>query len=217
MSPINFSVIPEISIILPTYNRSTYLLNCLNSVINQVFPDWELIIIDDGSEDNTFEVVNPFIQKFDNIRYLKHKNRRQAFSRNAGIQASFGKYITFIDSDDIYKPEHLQSRIEYMKAHPEIDLIAGGVEVQGDLWVDDYYQPGEKINIYECVLGATFFGKRQVFFELEGFRNIAYGEDTDFWERAEKIFKTQKLTEPQTYIYIRSENSITTNQLSTKV
>ncbi|MBE9224825.1 glycosyltransferase family 2 protein [Phormidium sp. LEGE 05292] len=217
MSPIEFDLIPEISIILCTYNREQHLDNSIKSVINQTFKDWELVVVDDGSQDNTFEIVNTYLQNFRNIRYLKHQNRKLAYSKNVGIQASFGKYITFIDSDDMYKPEHLHSRIEYMKAHPEVNLIQGGFEVQGDIWVADYYRPGEKISVYECVLGPTFFGKRQVFFELKGFCNIAYGEDTDFWERAEKIFKTQKLTEPQTYIYIRSENSITANQLATKV
>ncbi|MFM6453779.1 MAG: glycosyltransferase family 2 protein [Planktothrix sp.] len=76
----------------------------MNSVINQTFKDWELLIVDDGSQDQTFEIINPFLEQWENIRYLKHKNRKQSLSRNAGIQASFGKYITFIDSDDQYKP-----------------------------------------------------------------------------------------------------------------
>ena len=208
MSPLNFSYIPEISIIVPTYNRAKYLSDCINSVLNQTFKDWELLIIDDGSQDATFEIISPFLEKHENIRYFKHKNRKMGLSRNAGIQASFGKYITFLDSDDQYKPNHLESRLEYMKTNPEVDCIAGGFETDGDIFVADYYQPGKLINAEECVMGASFFFKRHVLFELKGFQNISYGEDTDLWERAQKKFKTVKITQPRTYIYTRAEDSV---------
>ncbi|XWK86787.1 MAG: glycosyltransferase family 2 protein [Phormidium sp.] len=214
MSPIKFDPIPEISIILCTYNREQYLDRSIKSAIEQTFKDWELLVVDDGSQDNTFAIVNNYVQNFHNIRYLKHQNRKLAYSKNVGVQASFGKYITFIDSDDAYKPNHLESRLEYMKANPEIDLIEGGFFTEEEIFVADYYQPGETINLRECVLGPTFFGKRKVFFELQGFNKIAYGEDTDFWERAEKIFKTQKITQPETYIYTRAETSITKSVLN---
>jgi glycosyltransferase involved in cell wall biosynthesis len=200
---------PNISVILSTYNRAKYLDDCINSVLEQTIQDWELIIVDDGSQDNTFEIINTYVQEFSNIRYLKHQNRKAGYARNAGIQASFGEYITFIDSDDTYKPHHLESRLEFMQAHPDIDLIEGGCEIAEEFFVPDYFQPNQIISIKECVLGATFFGKRQVFFELKGFNNIPYGEDTDFWYRAEGIFKTHKIREPETYIYTRAETSTT--------
>ena len=210
MSPIKFfDPIPEISVVLCTYNRETYLKKAIDSIVEQTFKNWELLVVDDGSKDNTFEIVNHYLQEFRNIRYLKHKNRQLGYSRNAGIQASFGKYITFIDSDDAYKPDHLESRLKYMQSHPEIDLIEGGFFSEEEIFVADYFQRGQIINLRECVLGPTFFGKRQVFFELQGFNDIYFGEDTDFWERAEKTFKTQKITEPQTYIYTRAEESLT--------
>lgn len=209
MSPIIFDIIPQISVILCTYNREKYLTTCINSVISQTFQDWELIIVDDGSDDNTFPIVDTYIKKFNNIRYLKHQNKKQCYAKNAGIQACFGKYITFIDSDDTYKPHHLESRLEYMKANPEIDLIEGGFFIEEEIWLADYFNPSKSINLRECVLGPTFFGKRHVFFELQGFKHFVYGEDTDMWERAEKIFRTQKITEPQTYIYTRAETSVT--------
>jgi glycosyltransferase involved in cell wall biosynthesis len=213
MPSINFSPKPTISIVLCTYNREKYLNDCINSVLQQSFQDFELIVVDDGSQDNTFEIVNSYLQKFNNVRYLKHQNKKLAYSKNAGIQASFGDYITFIDSDDTYKQNHLESRIEYMKAHPEIDLIEGGFFSEEEIFVPDYFQPGQVINLRECVLGPTFFGKRKVFFELKGFDNIAYGEDTDFWQRAEIIFKTQKFPGLETYVYTRAETSITKSVL----
>jgi glycosyltransferase involved in cell wall biosynthesis len=210
---LNFSLIPEVSIILPTYNRASYLDKCIQSVIKQTFEDWELIVVDDGSNDHSFAIVNPYLRKFDKIRYLKHSNRKLGYARNAGIQASFGKYITFIDSDDHYFPNHIESRLDYLYSHPGIDLIEGGFFLEEEVLVADYFQTGKLINLQECVLGPTFFGKRHVFFELNGFNDIAYGEDTDLWERAERRFKTHKLSEPQTYYYSRAESSITKNML----
>ncbi|AFZ60487.1 glycosyltransferase family 2 protein [Anabaena cylindrica FACHB-243] len=213
MSPINFDIQPEVSIILCTYNRAKYLNQCIDSVIHQTFPNWELLVVDDGSNDHTFELVNLYLQKTQNIRYLKHKNRKLAYAKNVGIQASFSPYITFLDSDDTYAPNHIESRLNYLKSHSEIDLLQGGFFSKEEILVADYYEAGKTINLKKCVLGPTFFGKRKVFFELGGFDNIAYGEDTDFWERAEKIFKTQTITKPETYIYTRAETSITKSVL----
>ena len=213
MSPLKFDITPEISIILCTFNRAKHLNYCIDTVINQTYHNWELLVVDDGSQDHTFEIVNPYLQKFSNIRYLKHQNRKLAYAKNVGIQSSFGKYITFIDSDDSYAPNHIESRLTYLKSHPEIDLIQGGFFSDEDIIVADYYEPGKTINLKECVLGPTFFGKRKVFFELKGFDNIAYGEDTDFWQRAEKVFKTHNITNPETYIYTRAETSITKSVL----
>lgn len=213
MSSINFDICPEISVILCSYNREKYLNKCIDSVINQSFTDWELIVVDDGSDDNTFEVVNTYLQKVSNVRYLKHQNKQLGYAKNAGIQASFGNYITFLDSDDVYKPNHLESRLDYMKDNPEIDLIEGGFFSEEEIFVADYFKAGETINLRECVLGPTFFGKRNVFFELKGFNHISYGEDTDFWYRAVEKFQTYKLKQPETYVYTRAETSITKNVL----
>lgn len=211
MSPIAFDITPEISIIICTYNRAHHLNKGIDSVLNQTFFNWELLIVDDGSNDHTFEIVNSYLDKYNNIRYLKHQNKKQCYAKNAGIQASFGKYLTFLDSDDSYKPNHLESRLKYMKNHPEIDLIQGGFFTEEEILVADYYQPEKLINLKECVLGPTFFGKRKVFFELQGFNHMTYGEDTDLWERAEKICKIQKISEPETYIYTRAETSVSRN------
>lgn len=212
---VNNDIKPEISVILPTYNRAQYLSDCIDSVINQTFDSWELLVVDDGSQDNTFEIVDTYLDKYMNIRYLKHKNRKQALARNLGIQASLGDYITFIDSDDSYKVNHLESRLTYMQEHPDVDLIEGGYFSDKDYFVVDYYSPEKKINMRECVVGGTLFGKRKVFFELNGFNDLPVFEDTDLWLRAEKVFKTQKIREPETYVYNRAEMSLSKSFLET--
>lgn len=202
---------PKISIILPTYNRAPYLKRCVTSVLEQGFRDWELLIVDDGSSDETFEVINPYLFQHSNIRYLKHQNQKLPRTKNIGIQTSFGEYITFLDSDDRYEKDHLESRLEIMNTHQALDLVEGGFKTTEEVWVVDFFDPTHTrmINIQDCVLGPTFFGKREVFVALDGFQDLAYGEDTDFWMRAEKRFKTLKIHEPKTYLYSRAEESIT--------
>ncbi|WP_072619967.1 glycosyltransferase family 2 protein [Spirulina major] len=209
MSSIFFDIQPEISVIICTYNRAEHLTRCIESVIAQTFQDWELIIVDDGSSDRTFDVINPYLEQFPTIRYLKHKNRGAAYARNAGIVASLGDYITFLDSDDTYAKNHLESRLAYLKAHPELDLIQGGLYTGDNIFVVDYYQPKQLINLKDCAVAPTFFGKRQVFFDLQGFNDILYGEDADLWERAGNRFTVETVKSPETYHYTRADSSIT--------
>lgn len=200
---------PVVSIIICTYNRANYLNNCISSILKQTNKQWEIIIVDDGSNDDTFNIVNPFIQASFNIKYIKHKNIKLALSRNVGLLLATGSYITFLDSDDTFRENHIESRLEYMNANINVDLIYGGVDLSEEIFVPDFYKPDFLINVKECVLGSTFFGKRHVFHDLGGFENLSYGEDTEFLERALKLFTIQEITHPQTYIYTRAIDSIT--------
>lgn len=193
---------PIVSIILPTFNREKLLVRAINSVLNQTIQNWELIIVDDGSTDNTFEVVNSYLQKQENIRYIKHSNRRPPLSQNVGIISSVGKYISFLGSDDEYKPTYLEERINFLQTHSDVDLIHGGVEIIGHPFVKDKNDLSKEIHLSECVIGGTFFGKREVFFELDGFKNLKYSDDSDFFERALQKFKIEKVDFP-TYVYYR--------------
>lgn len=189
---------------MATFNRAGYLDRSIGSFLNQTFNYAELIVVDDGSDDNTFEVVNNFIKRTPLIRYLKHSNRKLSLSRNAGIVASAGKYVAFLDSDDEYKPDYLEKRFQFMESHPELDMIEGGIIVVGDPFVRDKHNSGKSIHLSECHIGGTFFGKRNVFTELGGFdKEITYSEDSAFWEKAEKIFHVKKFDHPG-YIYYRN-------------
>ncbi len=202
---------PVVSIVIPAFNRGSYLNRSINSVLSQTFKKWELVIVDDGSSDDTFQVVDEYIGKYENIRYMKHSNRRTPLAVNSGIQASCGKYITFLGSDDEYKSEHLALRLEYMETNPDADMLHGGGEIIGHPFVKDKNDLSKEIHLSECVIGGTFFGKRDVFFELGGFKDLIYSDDSDFYERAEKKFIIHKVDFP-TYIYYRdTPDSICTN------
>ena len=104
----------EVSIILPVYNSEKYIKNTINSVLNQTYKDWELIIIDDASTDNSLKIINEF--KIDSFRIIKNEmNLGAALSRNKGIKKANGRYIAFIDSDDLWNEDKLEKQIGFMK------------------------------------------------------------------------------------------------------
>jgi hypothetical protein len=101
-----------------------------------------------------------------------------------------------------------------MEQHPDIDMIRGGVQIIGNEYVRDKNNPKKLIHLSECTIGATFFGKRNVFLFLNGFRNLDYSEDSDFLERAEKYFRIEKV-DFNTYKYYREDPESITNSYFT--
>ncbi len=196
---------PFFSIVLPTFNRRRLVARAIESVLAQSFQDFELLIIDDGSRDNTHEVVLPFVHSDPRVRYHYGQNRGLALARNLGLQISTGRYITFLDSDDEYLSSHLRIRAAHLAQHSEIQLLHGGVEIVGDAFVADKFHPELKIHLSECVIGGTFVVRRDLAEQLEGYHNIAYGDDNDFFERAMLSGAIiEKLSDP-TYRYYRDE------------
>lgn len=107
---------PTVSVIIPTYNRSKMLFRAIQSVLNQTYQDYEVIVVDDGSTDNTEKVIRDLQEKDDRIRYVKHeKNKGGAAARNTGIREASVKYIAFLDSDDEWVPEKLQKQINLIE------------------------------------------------------------------------------------------------------
>ncbi len=157
------SDIPLVSVVLTVYNRQSTLRRSLNSLVAQSFRNWELIAIDDGSTDDSCIVLKEYSGLFNNIKVYQQKNRKLAFSRNRGILLARGKYITFLDSDDEYKENHLFERVNFMEKNRETDLIHGGVKIIGDEFVRDKNNRFCFIHLSECTIGATFFGKRCIF------------------------------------------------------
>ena len=119
---------PEVSIILPSYNYENYIGKAIDSVINQSYPNWELIIIDDGSTDNSINVIKRYRDK--RIHLFTQKNIGVSKTLNRGIQLSKGKYICFLDADDKYHPEKLSYQVEYMDSG--FDIVTTEVQAIDD-------------------------------------------------------------------------------------
>ena len=104
-----------VSIIMPSYNTASFIAKSIQSVLDQSYKDWELIIVDDCSPDNTDEVVKPYLSD-ERIKYLKNeKNSGAAVSRNRALREAKGKWIAFLDSDDLWMPEKLMKQISFME------------------------------------------------------------------------------------------------------
>ena len=108
---------PLVSIITPLYNSEAFVEDTLNSVINQTYSSWELLLIDDGSQDKTIKIIEGYIKKYPNINLIKNEtNLGAAISRNKGIEAAKGDYIAFLDADDLWKPTKLEEQVSFMIA-----------------------------------------------------------------------------------------------------
>jgi glycosyltransferase involved in cell wall biosynthesis len=203
---------PLVSIILCTYNRAHLVKRAIASVLTQSYRSWELIVIDDGSADDTWQVVMPVVKSDPRITYCYHVNTGLARSRNIGITLASGEYTTFLDSDDEYQDNHLSVRIEAMEKKPSLALIYGGVEYVGPLekqYAPDAQRPGKKIHLSKCYASGTFFARTSAFKKLNGFRNLPFAEDFDFIRRMQKKgLKIAKVKEP-TYRYrVDSDNRL---------
>lgn len=118
---------PEVSIILPTYNRADSLPRAIASVVEQRFRDWELIVVDDGSTDNTAAVVEGVDPR---VRYVRQTNGGCYAARNTGLKASSGRLITFLDSDDEWLPHYLELTVGFLRASPADQFV------MTEFWVD---------------------------------------------------------------------------------
>ena len=101
---------PFFSIIIATYNRAQLIIRAINSLISQTEEDWEAIIVDDESTDDTYTRILPYLESNNKIKYLKKVHSGEALTKNEGIWSSAGKYVSFLDSDDEYDPLHLETR-----------------------------------------------------------------------------------------------------------
>ncbi|OGH95891.1 MAG: hypothetical protein A2039_03190 [Candidatus Melainabacteria bacterium GWA2_34_9] len=124
-----------ISIIMPSYNYADLITEAINSVIIQTYKDWELIIVDDGSKDNSLEVINQYVQKYPNIKLFTHNNNENKGLKETiklGLEKCSGKYIAFLESDDYWKDDYLSKKIDIFNQNPDVKLVFNSVNLFGD-------------------------------------------------------------------------------------
>jgi glycosyltransferase involved in cell wall biosynthesis len=191
-------LMPAVSVIIPTYNRADFLRLAITSVLNQTFQDFEIIVVDDASEDHTHEVVHNFRDK--RIKYIRHEvNKRVAAARNTGVLNSSGDYVAFVDDDDEWLPKKLQMQVALL----EDDTSTVGVVYTGYVQIDrstgrilEQIIHKRKGNICNDILESNFIGpastvliRRKCFDRVGLFdENIEFGEEYDLWIRVSKEF-----------------------------
>ena len=115
---------PLVSVIMPVYNGEKYLAQAIDSILGQTFTDFELLIVDDGSQDRSAEIMQDYAERDQRIRCLQHPvNRSQSAALNTGIAAACGQYLTSMDSDDVSLPGRLMQQVEFLQLHPRIGMV----------------------------------------------------------------------------------------------
>ena len=208
---------PMFSVVITTYNRANLLIRSLKSLIRQTENDWEVIIVDDGSTDDTYSQIKCYLESGNRIKYFRKRHSGEALTKNHGINLSNGKFITFLDSDDEYAPNHLKSRKDFLLQNPEIKFLYGGIKILGNQYVPDKNDPAMKINLSDCVIGGTFVIERETLLLLKGFKNIVLGPDSDLFQRARKKNITIAEVKLPTYIYHHDNPDSITNTLYRQV
>lgn len=209
-----------ITIIIPTYNRSDVIGETLNSILVQTYTNWECIVIDDGSTDNTAEVLSDYISKDKRFRYYKRpakKLKGPCSCRNYGFEKSTGAYINFFDSDDLYKPQALEKWMSHF--NDGVDAVVSKVEmihfnshkvskvynIASNNLIEDFFVGS--INFFVCgpLWRRSFLEKQKVLFN-EQIRN---GDDWDF--NLNLLYQSPKLVLLNTAVV---QNRINKNSLS---
>ena len=197
----------NISIIIPTYNRKSFLIHAINSVLNQTYQNLELIIIDDGSSDKTENIVK---KKYPKIKFYKQKNKGVSAARNKGIKMASCKWIAFLDSDDRWHPRKLENQINYLLAHPRYKICH-----TDEIWI----RKGIRINQHKKhkKYGGHIFNKcldlcrispssviihKDIFNKVGLFNEkLPVCEDYDLWLRIAEKFPVLYLDEKLTIKY----------------
>jgi glycosyltransferase involved in cell wall biosynthesis len=204
----------SVSIITPTFNSERFIAETILSVQAQTYKDWEMIIVDDCSTDRTAEIVASFQEKDSRIKYLYNStNKGSAFSRNLALQEAKGKWIAFLDSDDLWHPEKLEKQIEFMtrndihfsytnyceidESSKEVGVLISGPEVITNKLMRAYCWPGCLTVMYD----AEFLGLMQT-------AEIKINEEYALWIKISSVANCYLLDENLAK-YRRHNNSLT--------
>lgn len=211
---------PKVSVIIPTYNYAKYLPETIDSVLRQTYQDLEIIVIDDGSTDNTKEIIQRYIRSSDKIKYILQENKGPAAARNRGIKEAKGEYIAFLDSDDIWVTEKLDIQASYLEQNKDIFFLYAKADVLNE--------HGKKIGIKpesnqhhefkKLIFEWGYFPTATVMIRKECFDKVGFFsedlrimEDIHLWIRISRHYKMHGMDQILG-IYHRHSNNVTLNK-----
>ncbi|MCR8915829.1 glycosyltransferase [Marinobacter panjinensis] len=201
---------PLVTVITPTYNRADFLPEAIDGVLAQTFGDFELIVVDDGSTDNSSEILADYEAKDSRVRIFRQENQGQSVARNRALAEARGEYICFLDSDNYWPPEKLQQQVALFDEHPEVDVIYGdtitidenGVELTRHNMTRYSGHIAKWMLRDNCVSMNTAMARRKCFDDMGGMsgqRRVA--DDYDLWLKFSAQF--QFLYVPEFWAYYR--------------
>ena len=230
---------PKISVIIPAYNHESYIGNTIQSVLEQSYDDFELIIINDGSTDKTEEEIKKFNDN--RIVYIFRENRGAHVTINQGIDMSVGEYVCILNSDDIYESDRLDKCLKFLecnKAYSAVITKVEGIDDDGnsvllnrtpaiDAWLDwykdallfaentDMFINAFAVNI--LITTSNYFLRRDVFYEVGKFRGLRYAHDWDMLLRLTRNHKVHLIKESLLKYRIHSSNTVHEQDSEAKV
>lgn len=196
---------PTVSVILPAYNAERYIEESIQSVLRQDFKDYELIIINDGSTDNTQDIINYYKSLDDRIVAIKQKNQGLVKTLNHGLALARGEYIARIDGDDPWMNCKLSRQLKEFKNNPSLVLVGGGFEVidEDGFYVETIFPPTEDDDLRRALMLRNVFGHAGIMMLKSAAKSVGGyhadcgpTEDYDLWIRLAKIGTVKNLAFP---------------------
>ena len=174
----------KVSIIIPAYNCEDYIAETLDSVLAQTYQDWECIVVNDGSTDNTLSIVKKYASTDNRIKSLSQENQGPSVARNNAIAHSSGEYILPLDADDLIEPTYIEEAVSVFVSIPETKLVYCRADYFGTRkgeWILPQYDYNDLI--WENSIFCTAMFRRTDYENTDGYNpNMIYGlEDWDFW------------------------------------
>ncbi len=208
---------PKVSVIIPTYNRAEYLPDAIESVLAQTFNDCEIIVVDDGSIDDTQATLQPWITA-GKIRYDSQTNQGVSAARNRGIQLAAGEYLAFLDSDDVFVAEKLAKQVAILDADAGVGLVHNNfrrVDMAENLLaerdtskLDGYIYPEMLLDWSVLIPPSCVMLRAATLAETGGFDEaMRWGEDIDLWRRVARHYRFAAIPETLTTMRVHAENT----------
>ena len=175
---------PLISIIMPCYNQAKYIGEAIDSVLSQTFTNWELVIVDDGSTDDSYSIMKEYAGRDERILYIHQENQGLSAARNEGIKCSHGKYILPLDADDFIHKDYIGEAVDVLERMDDVKIVYCRAEHFGEKtgeWKLPKYNMMEMLYM-NCIFCTAMY-RRADFDQTSGYNtNMKYGwEDWDFW------------------------------------
>lgn len=208
----------KVSVIIPVYNAENYISVALDSISKQTFKNYEIIIVDDGSKDNTKSIIDNYCSE--NISYIHQNNKGPSAARNCGIQTAKGDYIAFLDADDVWLPSKLAIQTELLNAHRSVGLVTSGFQIIDSEGTKTATELGTNIaqcdDIVEMLIIRNIMrgGPSGVLIRAECLKEVGLfdetlrgAEDRDLWLRVAQKFEIMIIENPLFQYRIHSGNS----------
>ncbi len=208
-------MIPKVSVVVSAYNGAAWIDECMQSVLSQTLRDFELIITDDGSKDDTWAKISAYNDP--RIRAFKQENRGIAATANRGISFARAPYIARIDQDDVMMPTRLEREYEYLEANPDVALVCTYAQlIHGRTLGNDFYRAPLSSTalalrlVFECpIVQPSVMFRTDVFRKLGGYdedKRIHGADDFDMWTRMAADHQLKCLAEPLTHYRLHQNN-----------